>query len=659
MATGAYHSPLHIIGIILLWIIGIMTALVFALLVFIATPYFSATLGAYLTNESGRNVALDGRVETRLISREPRLILKGVKVGNADWSRDETMFEAEHIEVSVRALDLLRLRLTLPELILVSPKLILEKNTQGEANWHFGENPQAAAVDAVAPEESNDLPVIQHLQIRDGILTYRDAKKKIDSTLKVSTVQAESDTDKEESLIISGKGNFQNAPFLLEARGASVLQLREGDKPYPFSLNTTLGATRIVANGTVRDIVALDAVDVNLHIKGKNAADLFPITGIALPPTPPYDVAGHLTSENEIYRFTHFKGKLGSSDLKGDVAWHPAQKPPYFEGKFISDNLDMADLKGLIGANKRPEDKDRVLPDTPLDISRLVAMNADVSFSGRKVRAPDLLDDFYMNVHLEDGVLRVKPLSFGIAKGKITAEATIKGLEKPPHMQMTVKFQRLDITELFSPLAERYGKDNVSAGVLGGTAQLSGRGRSLRDVLATSNGTLGIGMEGGSLSRLLLNIVGLDIFRVTGLLLTGRDEPIDIHCVVAGFQARKGILETQEFLIDTDVNTVRGTGNVSLRDESMDLRLTVHPKEASPVSARSPIRVRGTFKDPSVGVDAAALAARGGIGAALGALLTPAAALLAFIDPSLGQESDCAEFIHKLDQSTGARPPAQ
>lgn len=640
-------------GVILSLLLAVI--IVFGLgLFYITTPYFSAKAGTWLTNKSGRNIALEGSIETHLWSRHPRFIFTGVKIGNAEWSKDPTMFEASRIEFSIKPLELLRARIVLPELIIDQPKLVLEKNAKGAANWNFDQNPQAAMLKKPVPEKRATIPVIQHLKITDGKLTYRDPAKDILTNVNISTVSGES--EHKENLHVSGKGSYQKSAFLIDLTGASILQLRESNAPYPFTLKTTVGPTSISVNGTVQDPVKLESFDVTLKLQGDNTADLFPLTGIALPPSPPYQVQGHLTHGKDIWHFENFAGRLGESDLKGDVTWDPTQATPYFKGDFTSDNLDMADLSGFIGAKKKPDDDARVIPDTPLDISRLLAMNADVNFSGKKIKEPTLMNNFSMQVHLKDGVLHVDPVEFGIASGKIEADILIEGKKTPPEATLKVNFQRLSLTDFFRPLAKRFGKENVSAGLLGGKASLQGTGKSLRDILATSNGDMGVGIEGGELSHLLLELAGLDLFRAAGLILTDSDEPVPLHCVIAHFTVESGVMHTHDFLVDTDVTAIRAYGGIDLRDETMDLSLHTEPKESSLISARSPIHIKGTLKHPSVGVDKGALALRAGAAAALG-LVAPPAAILAFIEPGLGKEGNCAAFIQKLEKDTGAKVP--
>ncbi len=626
------------------WVFGgaavLAIVLVLGAVILIGTPYFAAKAGSFITNKSGRNVVLGGKIEAHIWQREPHFIINQVKIGNAEWAESPTFFEAERVEFSIRAAELLHLRVVLPQVTIDQPKMALEKNDKGEGNWSFSQNPQTAVGKAVTPNSRGSIPIIGKLSINDGQLTYKDPAHGIDTTLKVATIKGDSDN---EDIDVEGKGTFQKDKFEIKFSGGNALELRETKTPYPFHLKTTAGKTIANVDGTVEDPVTLEALDVKLDLEGDTLSDLYALTGIALPPTPHYKINGHLTRNGDSWAVDDINGRMGSSDIKGKVAWHPTEKPPLFEGDLLSENLDMRDLAGFVGAHKKPANQDRVIPDAPLDISRMMAMNADVTFKGTHIKTPDILDNFLMKVNLKDGVLILDPLSFGISKGKVESHLKIEGKQTPPSADLDVHFERLSLEGLFKGLADKFGKGNVSSGRFGGKATLHGHGKSLHEILSNSNGTADFGMEGGVLSQLLIQLAGLDIYRTAGLIVKG-DKPTPINCIIADFSVDDGMMQAQEFLIDTGVSAIQGTGQLDLKDESVDLELKSYPKKPSLLSLRSPISLGGTLKHITFGVDPASLVVRGGA-AALLAAAAPPAALLAFVGPGLGEDSSCAAFL--------------
>jgi hypothetical protein len=59
---------------------------------------------------------------------------------------------------------------------------------------------------------------------------------------------------------------------------------------------------------------------------------------------------------------------------------------------------------------------------------------------------------------------------------------------------------------------------------------------------------------------------------------------------------------------------------------------------------------------PSVGIDVGSTVKQGAIAAALGTLVTPLAAVIAFVDPGLAKDQNCAQMIAEADNN-GPKAP--
>src|SRR5690606_24684871 len=203
---------------VLKWI-GLGLALVLLLLaggiyVLVTSPFIKNQIVERSSTATGREVAIDGDVEIDW-SLTPRLRLNKVRVANTEWGSQPDMISAERIDVSIKLLDLLRGRVTLPEVRLIKPEVLLEKRADGTPNWRFGENPAAAtAVEATTPEDRHEFPIIRHLVIDDGTLDYRDPAENIEISSKVNT--AIGTGGGAEQTLLRGNGRFAGKPFTLD-----------------------------------------------------------------------------------------------------------------------------------------------------------------------------------------------------------------------------------------------------------------------------------------------------------------------------------------------------------------------------------------------------------------------------------------------------------
>jgi uncharacterized protein involved in outer membrane biogenesis len=173
---------------------------------------------------------------------------------------------------------------------------------------------------------------------------------------------------------------------------------------------------------------------------------------------------------------------------------------------------------------------------------------------------------------------------------------------------------------------------------------LTGHGRSLHELAASANGTVTAVLPHGVMRASLAELAGIDL-RGLGLLLTRNREETAVRCGVASFQAQDGTLSVQSLVLDTDPVLITGSGTIHLDTESLDLALHGRPKRPRLLRLRAPVLVRGTLKHPSIGIEARTSVAQAGAAVALGVLLTPLAAVLAFVDPGLAKDADCAALL--------------
>jgi uncharacterized protein involved in outer membrane biogenesis len=139
-------------------------------------------------------------------------------------------------------------------------------------------------------------------------------------------------------------------------------------------------------------------------------------------------------------------------------------------------------------------------------------------------------------------------------------------------------------------------------GLLQGHLDLSGRGRSLRDLAAKVDGTITMILPQGTMRASLAELTGLD-FRGLGLTLTKNKEDTPIRCGVASFKAHDGTFTAQTLLIDTDPVLITGSGTIQLDSAVLDLELQGHPKHLRVLRLSAPLSVQGTLMHPAIGIE--------------------------------------------------------
>lgn len=620
--------------------LGVLAAIIVVVAILFEWNWLRRPIERVVEWQTGRSFHIAGNLDVDL-GRVTTARADALTFGNATWSSVPTMAAADRAEVSVEVFPLIFRRETrIPHIRLTRPQLRLETGPDGTGNWVFGD----------ASGESRTR--FHDLRIDGGRLLFLDPARKTDLDIQLSSVR-QATPDEPSAIDLKGKGRWAGNVLALQGRVASPLALRDTDKPYRIDLRATAGPTRAHARGTLLDPFRLRDFDLRLMLAGQDMEDLFPLIGIATPPTPPYRLDGRFARDGNTWRYDDFTGVVGDSDLAGSASVTVGRERPLLKAALVSKRLDFDDLAGFVGAPPQTDGNEasnpeqraeaaalaadaRLLPDTPYNLTKLRAMDADVRWKAHRINAPSLpIDDMDAHLLLEAGLLRLEPLNFGVAQGDIRSQIRMDARSDTIRTQATITARRLDLGELF-PQAEL---TKTAIGRIGGDIKVVGTGNSIAGILGTADGDIALGMGRGQISNLLMELAGLDIAEALKFLVT-KDKTVPVRCAFGDFAVKDGVMDARSLAFDTSDTIIVGSGRISLKDETLDLEMRPRPKDRSILALRSPLVVGGTFKDPSFRPDFKRLGLRGAIAVALGSVAPPAA-LLATIEVGPGEDSAC------------------
>ncbi|WP_175871120.1 AsmA family protein [Burkholderia sp. BCC0397] len=453
-------------------------------------------------------------------------------------------------------------------------------------------------------------------------------------------------------------GRYKNVPISGTGKVGGVLAIQDTSRPFPLQADVKAGDTRLAIVGTLTDPRHLASLDLRLWLQGTSMSHLYQLTGITLPDTPAYATEGRLIGNVKpnasTFRYENFNGRVGGSDLRGTLTWAQREPRPKLSGELVSNLLQFSDLAPVIGADSAAskakrgdttrQPPDRVLPVAAFRTERWSAIDADVKFTGRKlIKSAQLpITNLYTHILLQDGVLTLEPLQFGVAGGTLATNAHLDGSRTPLKGRFTLSARHLKLKQLFPTQKVM----QTALGEINGDASLSATGNSPAALAGTSTGEVKALITNGRISLLLMEAAGLNVANVVYEKLFGTRD-VNINCAAIDFVATDGMLEPKVFALDTDDALINVDGPINLRDESIDLKIHPHTKGFRVFSLRSPLYAKGTFKNPKVGVDAGALALRAGAMVGLG-LINPFAALIPLIAPSNNRDVPCSELFGQM-----------
>ena len=629
------------------WIVaGSLLALVVLLVIFWDWNWFRPFVEARASAALGRPVTIQ-HFDLRP-GRSSVLIADNVEIANPPgFSADAPFGTIQRLTVTVDVMAYLRGRqIFVPSIVVDRPVVDARRDSDGKPNWMF----PALSSQPGAPPAT--VPQIGDLEINDGHAHYLDPSLKADVTMDIAT--AAEQTNGERNIQITAKGTYAGQPVTGRAIGGALLSLRDTTRPYPINLELVNGPTRITLVGVVRDPLTFAGADLKLKLTGTDMALLYPITGIPLPKTPSYEVAGNLDYTARRIQFRNASGRVGSSDISGDLTVDPHSTPRVLTADLSSRHVDLADLGGFIGSepgrmstpNQTPEQKQelaraeaspKLLPTKHIDIPTLKSMDVHLKYRGDQIIGRGVpFDRINTVMDIESGRIRLHPLSLGVGRGQIEGMIDLTPLsDKQYRLHSNIGVQQIDLGRLLAATGVTNG-----SGTVGGRAVVDSTGDSVSTFAGNGNGSVQLVMSGGGdLSALLVALSGLQFGNavLSALGIPSRDQ---IECFVGDWALQQGQLSTRTMILDTSHNVVSGSGTVNLRNETIDYELKTRSKHFSIGSLPAPIAISGAFKSPSIRPEALPLAARGAAAVGL-AFLFPPAALLPTIQFGVGDDSHC------------------
>lgn len=583
-----------------------------------------------------------------------------------------------------------------------------ERRADGRASWQFGEpKPE--------PARERGLPRVGELVLERGELSYVDAVLRADFR---ATVQLAEGTADGPGLRASAEGRYDGRPLRarLSAAGAMpLLASGEAAQPTPVQLSLEAAGASLRFDGRVADVLRLHKLAGAVSVSGPSLGAVGSLFGVTLPTTGPFVLKGHVAKTGGVYHFVADDARVADSRLRGALAFDTTREPSLLSGRVGGPRLVLADLAPSVGARatqappgraeatrearKAAEERRRkarqppepsppkriaeatgagpnrmpgerpagqaeapaaaasaVLPQRDFDLPALRAMDANVLLDFERVDLGDAferpLEPLKAHLTLAGGRLSIADIDARTADGRVSGSVTLDGTGRVAQWRADL---RLAGVRLERWLRQERGDDGQPwvAGVLSGRARVTGQGRSTADMLATLDGHIGASMRDARVSHLVVEAGGIDIAQALGVVVRG-DDMLPVSCAAADIVADDGVLTPRAFVIDTPDSMISIDGRISLADETLDLRAVVSPKDFSPVTLRTPVRVTGRFADPQVELEKGPLG-RKLAAAALLALVNPLAALIPLLDPGEGDKpgDGCAALAQR---ARGAAP---
>jgi AsmA protein len=637
-------------------IIVLIAAGLVAVWVWVNPNDYKPRIAGAVQESTGRELLLKGDIKLSVFPWVA-LQLGPASLGNPPGFDAEPFLAFNRAAVRVKLLPLLAKRLEFDRIELDGLDLRLRKNAQGTGNWeNFGT--RAAAQQDAASQSGAPLLQLAGIRVTNGRVSYPGIvveKFTLESGAfgghGVTPINLAFDANRG----VAGESVTLNAKFdlaadsamkrwRLEAVNLSGLLSRPGsgdDRPAHWEMSApaievdlagqTLGVPAFaVSYSSARLTGKLQATKIldDLAMTGSVALtplvlrEFAPRLGIALPRTHDPRAFAQLSASSDFaygasgVRLDQMQAQLDDTHLKGSVALAGEPRAVKFEL-----TVDKIDLDRYLSDDHGPA---AAAPKTAAESAKSAGKPEDsAQAAGNVSKMPDAdgtlavgalhfspLD--FSNVRLtlgsKAGVVHLFPSLAQIDGGSYSGNITLDNRGATPLLSIDEHLAGVDMARLLAGTSYKgrlsgHGNVNVKA---------TARGAALDAVMRSLNGHFDANLAGGALE-------GIDLAYELGqaeALLKHTAQPTRSNPPRTKFDAVKmsaeitnGVAKTSDLTISSPVLRVTGQGSANLVNKAIDFQMLASVlKSPGATLADIPLKITGTYVDPTVRPDVEALA---------------------------------------------------
>jgi AsmA family protein len=570
---------------VLLGALALVVVLLVAVAIAVATVDVNRLVGPaqkYVRDATGRELRIDGGVELAL-SLTPKLVARGVELGNAPWGKAPALVKAKELEIELGLLPLLRRQFDVRRFRLVAPVIALETDARGRGNWEF-DSPATAAPKAPAAADDATLLLsalaVGNLGIEEGDVTFRDGATGRLTSIRVDRLVL---VARAADAPVGGefRGSVDGIPVALTGEFGSLAALAQKRWPYPVALRGDVDGRKTEFKAGVR------VEQRDLRLEGLEAG-------------------------------------FGDAKLTGSLDVLRGGSRPKIAFRLTVPRYATTTLtKSAAGAAPLPPAGEWIFPDTavPFEVLRAFDADGELAIGEAALGASLRLTDVRLKLALVDGRLDVADASANGLGGRLRARASVDARGATPALVVRLDADDVDAGAL---LALAGAGETIAGGKTLIAADLRLRGASPRQWARSAEGRLAIDVGTATLPRMDTGLesalgrvaVAVNPFRKV-------DPETRLQCASARLPFDHGVARIDRGIgIETSKVAISASGTIDLGAETLDLAVSTEARVKLPVDLPQLgdlVRVSGPLRAPKVGVHTAAagaMAAR--IGAAFG-----------------------------------------
>ncbi|MEO0357307.1 MAG: AsmA family protein [Pseudomonadota bacterium] len=540
--------------------------------------------GDQLTKTLGRTVTFQGAATPSLY---PTLgiAVDGIEIAGHDSTDAKPLLTADGVTLAVDIMSLIRGRLAVRDVVVQSPDINLERAADGGVNWQLAPGQGAGETDTSNTDTGGTEVSIDQIVLSDARLRFADAQTGQSFLLQGADITLALPEQRPATANVSGL--FQGQSVSIDAEVADLAALTGGEDQ-SLMLTASVGRAKISLNGQANvqgrfaGRVDADLTDLNalLAVAGQPAVTLPDGIKSRLA------VAGNVVASAASVALSDADITVGSNTVTGDLA-ASLDDTPFVRANLATPRLD---LTPFMGASSRSGPAAGTgWNTTPIDLSALASMNADVQFRAGSVDLGSVdLGTTQLAVTLDRsrlvlGLTQVDGFG-GSLSGQLVANNR-NGLS----VGGDVTASNVSLQQLLTTVA---GFEKLRASGPA-TIEFLGVGASVDAIMNSLSGTSSLAVGSGVLD-------GIDLAQLFGGARTAGGGTTVFDQASASFNIADGVAKNADLSIVSQAFTATGQGQIALGAQTLDYLFQPTVFAGTDQSISVPVRVRGPWSGPSI-----------------------------------------------------------
>lgn len=577
---------------------------------------FKGRIEAEASKALGRTVTLGDDISFKIFPTTAFSVSQLV-VANAEGFSGDHLARVDRADIGVKLMPLFGGRVEISKFILTRPDLNLQKAKSGAVNWNLAA-PSAATQPEGAPAQSPKDLSLGDVRLVDGHAVYTDAAA--GKTFTLDAINADVRLKSlSQPLEVDSKMNFQGAPATAKVVLTSLSDLL-AKKDSNLKLDLVLGAATIGADLLVAGGDTL-AYSGPVQIDAPDLPALARLFEVELAEAPGFDrlsVSGEATGAPTSLALSAAKIGFDKIDAEGDLKLDWSGAKPKATGALTTGALD---LRPYMPPPATTAQGFPAWSTDKMDFTSLRNIDADLDLSAGQVFLNDIeTGAARMRLKIANARMTADIPQIAFYKGGGSGKLVVDAARATPSIAGDFKMDQVDA----NPFTIDLMKMDRVLGLGGFTLTFNATGSSQKAIMESLDGEGGFDLNDGALKGINIAKIASAVTKLyeggltnpaaisTAIAEARRpDERTDFSKFLTTFTIVDGQMQAPTISMEGPYLAMTGVGKVNLPGQAVDIRLL--PRASTSADGKEgrtiaiPIKVGGTFSQPTVGVDVEAL----------------------------------------------------